>query len=159
VQTFYINRFAGRGSFTFEDFVYTSNQRPYVRQLLLHNPSTASPVFSPGLGEGHRWLEDFRPVTLASLIAVSNPMGSPATHPPSTYGGVATLPCAGAVAVGPIHAGVAAGPFAPTSNGALKTQMSSNGYVAVTQRPPSQPAAMPATLLPQVSIRKYQWRF
>ena len=71
---------------------------------------------------------------------------------------MATLPCAGAVAVGPIPAQVpagvpAAGPFVTTSSGAgaaAKPPMTPNGYVAVTPRSPSQ-AAMPATLVPQVS--------
>ena len=95
----------------------------------------------------------FRRATLASLIAVSNPMGPPAP-PPSTYGcggGVTTLPCA--VAVGPIPAQVPVGVTGPysssTSGGAVKPHMTSNGYVAMTPRPPSQ-AAMPATLVPQV---------
>jgi len=99
---------------------------------------------------------------MASLIAVSsNPAMCP---PPSTYAaggcsGGGVVPCAGAaVAVGPIPghvpAAVAAGPggpYASTSSGsAVKTQMTSNGYVAMTPRPPSQAAALPAQLVPQV---------
>jgi len=97
----------------------------------------------------------FQSATLASLLVVSNQMGPPAP-PQSTYGcggGVATLPCAGAMPVGPITAHVPAGiatPYSSTSSGTLKPQMTSNGYVAMTPRPPSQ-AGIPATLVPQVS--------
>lgn len=86
--------------------------------------------------------------TLASLIAVGNPMGPPAST--LGCGAVATVPCAGggAVAVGPVAAGQV---YCSASSvaAAVKPQPTSNGYVAMAPRPPSQ-AAMPATLLPQV---------
>jgi len=80
-------------------------------------------------------------------------MGPPPAAPAATTygcgGGVATVPCAGgAVAVGPIPAQqVPAGVACPSSGPTGKPQMTSNGYIAVTPRPPS----LSATLVPQVS--------
>jgi len=59
------------------------------------------------------------------------------------------------VAVGPVTPAGLPGPIysSTTASGAVvkpPPQMTSNGYVAVTPRPPSQ-AAIPATLVPQVS--------
>jgi len=62
---------------------------------------------------------------------------------------VATVPCPGALAVGPVPGHV----YCSTPSTGVKAQTTSNGYVAVTPRTPSQ-AAIPATFLPQVRHRR-----